>query len=258
MSYLKTIPLIKKRVVFKGSQTIKKNMVIPKGFDVVFEPGTQLNFVKGAFFMSWSPVQMNGTEKNKIIITSSDGTGNGFSVLQANKKSTLNYVIFDGLNTFSKEGWTLTGSVNFYESEVEINNSLFTNNHCEDALNIVNSQFKINQTTISNTFADGFDADFCEGEVIGSTFENTGNDCLDFSGSNISIKDCNVKNAGDKGISCGEQSAVSIENVAIEGAVIGIASKDKSEVTITNITISDCQIGFLAFQKKPEYGPAQS
>ncbi len=240
----------------KGKQVIKEGIVIPKGFEVEFEAGAELDFINGSFFMSWSPVQMKGNETATIKVTSSDGTGNGFTVLQAGKKSTLNYVEFNGLNTFKKEGWTLTGAVNFYESEVEISNCLFTNNHCEDGLNIIRTNFKLINSTVSNTFSDGFDADFCTGEVIGSTFENTGNDCLDFSGSTIKIKDCSIKNSGDKGVSCGEQSTVSIENVTINIAVLGVASKDKSKVTVNKITLTDCQTGFAAFQKKPEYGPA--
>ncbi len=61
---------------------------------------------------------------------------------------------------------------------------------------------------------------------------------------------------GSNGVSCGEQSTVSIENVTINVAVLGVASKDKSKVTVNNITLTDCQTGFAAFQKKPEYGPA--
>ena len=240
----------------KGVHQISNNIIIPEDYLVTFEPGTELIFNKGTFFMSYSAVQMTGTQEQPITIRSTDGTGNGFTVLQAADKSTLNYVVFDGLNTFDKFGWTLTGAVTFFESEVEIKNSVFTNNVCEDGLNIVHSKFKLSKSEVSNTFSDGFDADFCEGEVINSTFANTGNDCLDFSTSTITVSNVEISQSGDKGVSCGEASNITLTNITIDGAVIGVASKDNSTTLINSISIANSGIGFSAFQKKPEYGPS--
>lgn len=199
---------------------------------------------------------MKGTKTSPIKITSSDKLGEGFTIIQSRKESILDYVIFDGLSSLKNNGWSLTGAVVFAESDVSINNCTFTNNNCEDGLNIIQSNFTLTNSTISNTFSDGFDADFCVGSVSNSSFINTGNDGLDFSGSKISINNCTINNAGDKGISCGEKSSVEIDNVQIKTAIIGLASKDKSIVNIDKIELSDCNIGFQLFQKKPEYGPA--
>jgi hypothetical protein len=62
--------------------------------------------------------------------------------------------------------------------------------------------------------------------------------------------------AGDKGISAGEQSTMHVTWTNVDGASIGIASKDKSKVTADHIDLKNCSLGFTAFQKKPEYGPA--
>ena len=191
-----------------------------------------------------------------IKITSTDEKGRGFTVLQPEGLCILENVIFDKLNSFNNNGWTLTGAVVFVESEVNIRNCTFTNNYCEDGLNLIQSNFTMDSTIVSNAFSDGFDADFCNGEINNSSFFNTGNDCLDFSGSKIFIRNCQINNAGDKGISCGEKSTISIEGVQIKTTIIGVASKDQSVVNIENIEISDCKIGFQLFQKKPEYGPA--
>jgi hypothetical protein len=111
-------------------------------------------------------------------------------------------------------------------------------------------------SSVSNTTSDGFDADFCTGKVIASQFENTGNDCMDFSGSDILIENCSVKNAGDKGISGGENSHLLVNGCSIDGAYIAIASKDLSVVEVKGISISNSEYGFAAYRKKPEYGPA--
>ncbi len=239
----------------KGKHVLKKGIVVPKGLVVVFEPGTELVLNNNTYFMSYSAVNMIGSQSSPIKISSTDGTGNGFSVLQAKKESKLEYVVFDGLNTFSNQGWLLTGAITFYESSVDIDNCTFTNNHCEDGLNIIRSTFKLANSEISNTFSDGLDADFCEGEVVNSNFKNTGNDALDFSGSTIEIKNTQISSVGDKGVSCGEESTVTIQNCSIETAIIGVAAKDNSKVEIKEIGLKSCETGFTAFQKKQEYGP---
>ncbi|MBI2279769.1 MAG: CotH kinase family protein [Bacteroidetes bacterium] len=246
-----------KQITFvKGKHIVKTNIVIPKGYTVTFESGVELVLNNSIGFLSYSPIHMNGTKEAPIKITSTDGTGKGFTVLHPSSPSRLNYVIFEGLNTFDYFGWTLTGSVTFYEANVLLKNCIINNNKCEDALNIIQSNFEVYNCSITNTFGDGFDADFCKGKVVDTKFMNTGNDGMDFSGSFIEINNCNVKNAGDKGISCGEGSTVLINNTNINTANIGIASKDRSSVKINNIKIENCKLGFSLFQKKPEYGSA--
>ena len=107
---------------------------------VEFEAGTELIFNKNRYLLSYSTVKMIGDKNNPITIKSTDGTGSGFTILQANHTSKLEYVNFDGLNTFDNNNWILTGAVTFYESDVEISHCSFSNNHCEDALNIIRSK----------------------------------------------------------------------------------------------------------------------
>ena len=239
-----------------GKHTVKESIVIPKNMQVTFEPGTELLFNNKTFLLSYSSLKMTGTASKPIKISSTDRTANGFTIIQAPQKSTLKHVVFNGLNTLNIEGWELTGAVTFFESDVDISYCIFNNNNCEDGLNIVKSEFLLDNCTISNTLLDGFDGDFCNGIVLNSKFFNTGNDCLDFSGSTIKISACDIKNSGDKGISCGEKSTISIENVKIKDAVIGIASKDESRATINNLELENCITGYSIFQKKPEYGGA--
>jgi CotH kinase protein/Right handed beta helix region len=240
----------------KGTHHLDENIIIPKGLKVLFEPGVNLILNKSTFIMSYSPVTMVGNKLDSIKISSTDGTGRGFTVLQAKEKSELEYVVFNGLNTYSNNGWTLTGAVTFYESNVDISNSTFKNNNCEDALNTIRSEFTFRNSTISNSFSDGFDADFCKGIIVNSNFNNLGNDCLDFSGSVITIYKCIIDSVADKGISCGEKSTVNVIETSIYRANTGIASKDASNVLVKNVNIKNCQIGLSVFEKKSEYGPA--
>ncbi|MFK7905727.1 MAG: hypothetical protein AB8B69_11410, partial [Chitinophagales bacterium] len=153
-----------KTIVFEaGKYQTKENIILPANYEVRMEAGFHLDLIEGAAFVSKSPVYLHGQEDNPIKIYSSDQTANGFTVLQSDKKSVLNYVLFEDLNTMNQANWTLTGAVSFYESDVDISYCTFTKNHCEDALNIIRSHFEVQKSMVSHTFSDGFDADFCTG-----------------------------------------------------------------------------------------------
>ncbi len=246
-----------KIVLFKnGKYNVTEFIIIPQGYNVKFEAGTTLDFQNNAGFISYSPVEMNGSIDEPVTITSSDGTAMGFTVLQANKKSIVNYTVFNNLNTLDYNGWTLTGAVNFYESDVDILNTDFDNNLCEDALNIIRSEFNLKNCLFENIFADAFDSDFSDGNVIKTVFRNIGNDAVDFSGSKIYIDSCKIINAGDKAISAGEVSEIIVKNTLVKSSNIGFASKDNSVVEIYDSQAIDCNYGIVIFKKKPEFGPA--
>lgn len=234
-----------------------EDILIPKGYQVRFAAGTTLALEKGAAFISYSPVFLEGTEENPIVIHSPDQSGQGFTVIQADIRSDLHYVRFEHLNTLARKGWTLTGAVTFYESDVDFRHCAFVNNHCEDALNTVRSEFLFENSLVSQTAYDGFDADFCRGTIRNSRFFQTGNDGMDFSGSKITVHSAEIEQAGDKGISVGEGANIYVEQLTIDGANIGVACKDLSEVRINDITLKNCKIGFAAYQKKPEFGSAK-
>ncbi len=243
------------KVVFhSGKFTVENDIIIPSNYSVYFPEGTEIDLIKNAKFLSYSPIQMNGKKDNPIKITSSDQSANGFTILQAKGNSTLENVIFENLNTHRKENWNLTGAVTFYESEVTINDCVFMKNHCEDGLNLIRSNFEINRSLFNQAPSDGLDLDFCNGSINQSYFLNTTNDGLDISGSNIYVVDCQMDNCGDKGISVGEQSQATILEATISNSNIAIASKDLSKVFIENIIIDNCQQGFVAYQKKAEFG----
>ncbi len=239
-----------------GTHQIKKDVIIPPGFEVRIAAGTQLDFQRGSKFLSYSPIYIQGSMQEPVRIVSTDHSARGFTVLQAGERSLLNYVIFDHFNTLQDRGWQLTGAVTFYESDVDIQHCIFENNHCEDGLNLIRSNFLLDNVTVRNTPSDGFDADFCEGIIRESNFVDTGNDGIDVSGSKVDVQSAQLLRNGDKGISVGENSEMKIKKALVDEAVIGVASKDLSFLLIQNIELKDCNQGFVAYQKKPEYGPS--
>jgi hypothetical protein len=108
-----------------------------------------------------------------------------------------------------------------------------------------------------NIFADAFDSDFSNGTLTNCQFRDIANDATDFSGSKVTITDCEINNAGDKAISCGEESEIMVENIRINKANIAVASKDLSRLTISNSLIFNSNYSYVAFRKKPEFGEAE-
>lgn len=239
-----------------GKWTIDRNLIMPDGYAVVAEPGTTLDLVKGAKLICHGPLTWLGTAESPIVVTSSDRKGQGLIVLQARDRSTLRHVHFSHLTNPDEGGWVLTGAVTFFESPVDFTECRFTDNHCEDGLNLIRCDFRIAHCLIARTFADAFDADFCTGSFIDTRFETCGNDGIDVSGSVITIERVTVDGAGDKGISSGEASNVTVNEVTIRKANIGLASKDKSVLQARDVRLIGCKWFVAAFKKKPEFGPA--
>ena len=245
-------------IVFKkGTYKISEDIHINANSKVILNEGTTIDLINNSSIISKSPFFMKGTREAPVKITSSDSTGQGLFILKAGSKSELNNVIFENLSAPKKNSWSLTGAITFYESDVQINNCLFHNNIIgDDYLNIVRSDFDITNSNFTNVNADAFDSDFSTGYMKKVVFENIGNDGIDVSGTKLEIYKVTMTRVSDKGISSGEKSNIIADVVDINNSEIAICCKDNSTILISNCNINSNTIGITAFQKKPEFGPA--
>jgi hypothetical protein len=245
-----------KEILIKpGHWTINRSLIIPKGYRVICGPATQLNLIHSSAIISYSPIEFIGSDNFPIVIESPDSTGQGLLVVAAEGSSILENVTFKNLSNPHCAGWEITGAVTFYEADVDISHCQFLANRSEDGLNIIRSEFSIDHSLFSNTFSDAFDGDFIKGEVTNTAFVNCGNDGIDVSGSVIHVQNIFINNSGDKGLSNGENSQMTVTHAEIKNAAIAVASKDISLIKLADVTISGGQIGLTAYQKKPEFGP---
>ena len=240
----------------KGEWLIRNDLVIPEGYNFRIDGGTILNLTNSSNIISYSPINFSGSKDLPIIIDSKDSSGGGVSIISANSISKINFTTFRNLGSLKSDGLSYTGSVTFYESDVEINSSKFENNRSEDALNLIRSKHKLTDNIFYNSFSDAIDIDFSNGIIKKTILSNIGNDAIDVSGAESLIEDIKVLNSGDKGISVGEKSNVFLKNIYIDNAIIGIASKDKSRINGSKISISNSNVGLASYQKKPEFGPS--
>lgn len=238
----------------KGKHVFTEDFVIENG-KLTVESGAEIDLQNGAAIVVRGEVDFIGTRNASVRVYSSDHTGQGIQVIGNGKSvSNVKHLIVENMGTIQRSDWTLTGAVTFYESDVNIDQLEIKGNRSEDALNLIRCTFDVKQLNIHHTFSDGLDVDFGTGTIASSTFSETGNDAIDVSGSLVEIVDCSIKNAGDKGISGGEQSTVNVKSTQVDFSEIGVVSKDLSVVSMESVTVSNTLIAFAAFQKKPEYG----
>ena len=261
-----------KIIIKKGSWILKDKIIIPKDYEIIVQAGTEFSFVNKGQIISFSPIFMEGTKEDPITFkTNFDGNineyrknsgnkdyGYGILLIKAHKKSIINHVIFDKLSSPSiSSNQSVSGAINFYESNVEITNSKFLNNlRGDDYLNIIRSNFLLSNNTFVNTNGDSVDIDFSNGIIKNSLFNKSLNDAIDFSGSNVNLSNIKIIDAGDKAISAGEESKISINDMLILNSKMGLVSKDKSKLFAKNINIYGSSIAISAYVKKSEYGPA--
>jgi len=238
----------------KGKYSIDHTIVIPHNTKLFIEEGFELDLLNQSSLLSYSAVNFNGTKEHPIRFYSTDSTAGGILVTNTNSMSRLNHCHFDNLANPNNNGWTLTGAVNFHESNVTITNSFFINNRCEDYLNIIRSEFTLKNSTITNSKSDAFDGDFVNGTIENCDFINSGNDGIDVSGSELLLKGIFVDNPMDKAISGGEKSNIRGGAIKIHAGEIGIVCKDMSTIELKDIEVLDTRLAIAVFQKKSEYG----
>ena len=240
----------------EGFYTLSKTYSIPSGYNVKFSSGVNIDLTETGGLVSRSALFFQGTKNSPVVITSSNASNTGITVLNAEQTSSFRFVEISNLHNHSSPKWNLTGPITFYNSDVIFENCVFRDNLSgDDLLNIVRSSFEINQCLFENSLADALDADFCNGKIMSTVFINSGNDAIDISGSELEIHDVLIDGAMDKALSAGEKSTIRGVNVKITNSEIAICSKDQSEITLNSYHLENNQIGLVAFQKKSKFGP---
>ena len=236
-----------------GVWTFDKSIILPLGYGLKCEKNTSINLVNHANLIVNGPLLLNGSSESPINVESKDTTGT-IIVYQASSTSYINYVNFNALSESNNGGLYVSGAVNFYEADVHFKHVSFSNNKSEDALNIVRSEFTMSFVDFENIKSDAFDGDFCKGTISNAIFNKIGNDAIDFSGSIIEVRDIQISEVGDKGISAGENSKLNCFNVQMSDCELGLVSKDFSVLKVNKARLNHVAVPFVVFQKKGVFG----
>ena len=150
----------------------------------------------------------------------------------------------------------LTGCTTFLKSNFKNVNIIASNMICEDAINIKDSNGKLNNVEIFNSAYDAIDIDFSKILFKKIFVSGSDNDCVDFSFGEYKIENLNADFCGDKAVSVGEKSKVFINEAKIKNSNTGVASKDSSDTELNNIELKNLKICLSAYNKKPEFSGA--
>ncbi len=240
-----------------GIYDVNGDLVLPSGYGLRLEPGTMLRFGEENFLLATGPLDFQGTAEAPIILAPRGDSWGGTIVLEAGAPSAWNYVTIERAKEVNRPGWGITGAVTFYRSPIRLDHCRITKIYAEDGINVIHSPFEFVATEFGPTVSDALDADFSTGTIEKCAFHDTGGDAIDVSGSQIRVRAVRMRNIGDKGISAGEGSRLSAQNIWMQDVRFGVVSKDLSQTTVSRLTIINAQVaGLAAYIKKPVYGPA--
>jgi hypothetical protein len=250
----------------QGQWNISDWLFVPAGTKLIIPKGTVLLFDSFVGLIARGPILIDGTMNEPVILKGSgteedNRSWQGIFISNTAEASVWSNVFVLDTAGLSKNGWNLPAGVTFYQADAVLKNVSFFGSLAEDALNIVHSNFKLEDVDIKNALSDGFDSDFSNGFVKKGRFENIGSagggDAIDVSGTTIEITGTTFKNIQDKAVSVGEDSTVSAAQVLIELVGVGVVSKDGSRLSLADSVIRDFKTAaMMAYTKKKQYGPA--
>lgn len=240
-----------------GEWSVEGDLVLPRGVELRVDAGTTLRFDRGAGMFATGALLFRGTAEEPVVLEPSDGSWAGLVVDRARGRSHLEHVVIRDTAGIDRQGWVLTGGVTFYESPVTLTHCRLAGSAAEDAINVIHAEFEFIDSEFGPCASDAFDGDFVTGSIVRCAFHDIAGDAVDVSGSEVELADLNFRRVVDKAISSGERSRVTGVRLTIDGAGIGVASKDRSETVIEELDIRNARIGLAAYVKKAEYGSAE-
>ena len=247
----------KKKITLKNNiLKINKNLTIPKEYTFEVEAGSSIIFEQNANLVIESNFLSNNENSFKPI--NFIAKGNNCILFYRNDIINLRNIEFKNFSSCEVNGLFLTSGINFYETNIKIQNIYASDNKTgDDLINILKSKFKISKINLENSLYDALDIDYSDGIISKMKCENcglkTGGDGLDLSHTNVFIEDLYISGSSDKGLSIGENSNVNIKNLEVANSKICVANKDGSMTNIMYVTLSNCNIGVAAYNKKSYY-----
>lgn len=245
-------------VIRAGDASFDHDLITPPGIAVRIEAGAQLAFAADARLIIRGPLQIAGTREQPVRLRSIDSSWLGLVVLGEDTPVAIDWLVVTDTAPHANDVWGLTGSVTLHRCTAKVMHSHFAGTQCEDALNIVDSQFELHHCRFTEVSSDAFDGDFCSGRLANCQFESIGGDGIDVSGSQVVVTASALRDVRDKAISVGEQSTCTADGLVIHGAGVAMAVKDGSNATLRDSSVAEVRLAALmAFVKKPVFGCAR-
>ena len=245
-----------KKAIYLGEKHLfNSNEKIEKFYLQDYDNEIFNNIIKADIKIIGNVIVDTNYENKEIFIKTSNGgkilfVGGNFNNWKISITSTDNYV---NKKYISRDMNGLSGCLNFINSKFDNIKIHSINQSCEDAVNIIRSKGDISEIKVFNSQNDAVDFDFSSINIDKVVIDKSGNDCIDISYGKFFILHLDLKNCGDKALSLGENSNLSISDIFINNSYHGIVSKDSSFLSINNARLSNVNTCMLAYRKKIEF-----
>ncbi len=226
-------------IIPKGKHQVDSMLIIPGDLKLVFKPGSQINFSSNGGLFSRSPISIEGTSAEPVVLKGEDWKG--FTVLSPHSPNYVSFLEASGGKGFDYNGMRYTGMINFITGDYKIQHLKIHDSRAEDGINLKWTTGSLNDITITQSFSDAIDIDWSDITVSRLSIVKTGNDCLDLSGGRIHATQLTLSQCSDKAVSNGEGNYLELDDTKIFNSKTGIANKDGAKIKINNLMIKDSQ-----------------
>lgn len=226
-----------------GKHVISSDLIIPAGYKVFASDNSSLDLINKAKIITYSPLFFSGTDDEYYLIESSDLTGQGIGLINA-PGSVFNNVLFKDMPTILDKQWRRSGYITCYESKITLEHCHFNNGKAKSVLNLIHSDYTINECLFQDIMNDALDIDFSQGTIAHTAFENNGK-AINSTMSKMDLTSISISGAKDKAIVLKEASQLSAEALQIKNSTNGIWAENNTTVYIQNSTISNVDTGIF-------------
>lgn len=249
-------------VLGPGEVQLTEDLCPAPGQGLVIRPGTRLLLAPRVGIYVRGQVLAEGTAEAPIeVLPLGSEPWGAFGVLGAGAEtSRFRHVRVSGGSVgerFAKwKGmFDLYGAPNHDVGQTLLADCAFGENFIgDDAVNLAEIDARVERCTFADARSDGLDLDRCRALVLDSRFQRSGNDGLDNMTCQVDVRRCTFTGCGDKAISMGEATRITVQGCLIEDCVRGIELKDASRGLVVDSTFRGCGLAVNAYQKKPHYG----
>jgi hypothetical protein len=239
-----------------GDHRATRTIVVPRTHRLRLEPGVTLHLDPNVSLITFRGVSAQGTGALPIHLRATDPERpwGALGVARAPEASTLSFMTVSGGSKTSFQGIEFDGQLSFNASDVSIDNSEIYDARKSDGLSVKRASFEVHRSQFVANGSDGIDSEWSSGQISECLFINNEDDGVDLADSTVRIDESAFHWMGDKSISAGERSRVTVVATRLSDSEVAIASKEDSRVDVMDTEFRRNHTGFSLYRSKPVFG----
>ena len=247
----------------RGTYRIPEHLVLPRGFNLSIESGTNLQLGAGVVFLVRGALHISGIADQPVTIRPID-PGQPFGsvavVGDGSQRTEIDHLDLFGGSDAWLDGARFAGALSIhYQDRVSVSHTTIRDNHGDDGLSIKYAAGAVTDSLFAGNRDDQVDLEYFDGIVRDSRFEGaqTGDpngDGLDLRDSRVTVVNNELTGAADKAASVGEQSEALFVSNRVGHSTIGVAVKDLSTAYLYDNRFEENGRDVRANMKKPFFG----